>query len=105
MTKTEPEWHTMFFSSEAPGRLRKYDADHESHQEVEFIIDCLNLGPNSKLLDLCCGKGRHLLEFLRRGIDVVGADSSEYMLSEYAKVAKSVDLRPKLFLYDIISLP
>ncbi|NLI56465.1 hypothetical protein GX420_05760 [bacterium] len=34
--------------------------------EVDKIITLLNIKESSKILDLCCGIGRHSLEFGRR---------------------------------------
>ena len=98
------EWYTDFFSSEAPGRLGKYDESRESRLQVDFIIACLKLTHESKLIDLCCGKGRHLIEFLRRGFNAVGVDSSSYMISECMKIAELEGLNPDLEICDIRSI-
>jgi SAM-dependent methyltransferase len=42
--------------------------------EVDRMIDLLHLAPGAKVLDLCCGVGRHSLEFARRGYAVIGVD-------------------------------
>ena len=43
-------------------------------QEVDQIIAMLGLDPGAAVLDLCCGVGRHSLEFARRGYSVTGVD-------------------------------
>ena len=43
-------------------------------QEVDQIISLLGLQPGAPILDLCCGVGRHSLEFARRGYSVTGVD-------------------------------
>jgi SAM-dependent methyltransferase len=43
-------------------------------QEVAQIISLLGLQPGAAILDLCCGVGRHSLEFARRGYSVTGVD-------------------------------
>ena len=65
-----------------PGRLGKFDESEISRYQVDFITTSLGVTSESKLLYLCCGNGRHLVEFLRRDIDVIGVDSSYYMLSQ-----------------------
>jgi SAM-dependent methyltransferase len=45
-------------------------------QEVDFLVDALALRPGMRLLDAGCGPGRHALELARRGISVVGVDTS-----------------------------
>jgi D-alanine-D-alanine ligase len=51
---------------------------------------CLSpLTPEAKVLDLCCGQGRHVLEFCRRGFGKVeGFDRSSFLLSEARERAK-----------------
>jgi len=39
------------------------------------------------VLDLCCGPGRHSVEFARRGFQVTGVDRSEYLLERARKFA------------------
>jgi SAM-dependent methyltransferase len=45
-------------------------------QEVDFLVDALELRPGMRVLDAGCGPGRHALELARRGISVVGVDTS-----------------------------
>jgi SAM-dependent methyltransferase len=42
--------------------------------EVEQMAKLLGLSPGSAVLDLCCGPGRHCLEWARRGYVVTGVD-------------------------------
>lgn len=51
--------------------------------EVDKIINLLNIKEGSKILDLCCGVGRHSIELAKRGFTVIGVDSNE----EYLKMA------------------
>jgi SAM-dependent methyltransferase len=49
--------------------------------EVTQILELTN--PNGKkVLDLCCGPGRHSLEFARRGFRVTGVDRSPFLLQK-----------------------
>jgi SAM-dependent methyltransferase len=47
--------------------------------EVDAILD-LTLQVGGAVLDLCCGPGRHAVEFARRGFDVTGVDRSRFLL-------------------------
>jgi len=42
--------------------------------DVESIIELLALRPGARILDLCCGPGRHAVELARRGFRVTGVD-------------------------------
>jgi SAM-dependent methyltransferase len=48
--------------------------------EVDFIQRTLGLAPGSRILDLCCGHGRHALLLAERGYSVTGVDFSDRAL-------------------------
>jgi SAM-dependent methyltransferase len=50
-------------------------------QEVNFLVDALELRPGMRVLDAGCGPGRHALELARRGVAVVGVDTSPDFLA------------------------
>ncbi len=50
-------------------------------QEMDFLVDALELRPGMRVLDAGCGPGRHTLELGRRGIAVVGVDTSPDFLA------------------------
>lgn len=54
--------------------------------EVSRII-ALSQTNGGKLLDLCCGPGRHAVEFAQRGFQVTGVDRSEFLLDKARKHA------------------
>ena len=56
-------------------------------QEVDQIISLLGLQPGAAILDLCCGVGRHSLEFARRGYSVTGVDRTAAYLQTAREVA------------------
>jgi cyclopropane fatty-acyl-phospholipid synthase-like methyltransferase len=62
-------------------------------REVDAIIRFLKLEPDSRVLDLCCGQGRHSLELARRGYNVVGLDLSDTLLSHSQSIAKKEGLQ------------
>ena len=42
--------------------------------DVEAIVELLQLAPGARVLDLCCGPGRHAVELARHGFAVTGVD-------------------------------
>ena len=56
------------------------DTSETAEKEVDFIINALMPAPNSRILDLGCGFGRHSIELSKRGFDIVGVDVSENLL-------------------------
>ena len=53
-----------------------------ARREVEQMIGWLELQPGAKVLDLCCGMGRHSLALAEAGYEVTGVDLSEPLLQE-----------------------
>lgn len=60
--------------------------------EVEKIVALLAIDRHARILDLCCGAGRHSLELSRRGFDVVGVDRT----ARYIEKAKQAALQDRL---------
>ena len=89
-------WYKELFASEDPARYEKYVESEASRAQVDFVIDKLALEPGAKVLDLCCGQGRHLIDLARRGYDVVGLDLSEYMLEKCKTAAAAEGIKPVL---------
>ena len=58
-------------------------------REVDFLLDELSLKPDSSILDVGCGTGRHSIELAKRGYTVTGLDLSSEMLARAADAAKS----------------
>jgi SAM-dependent methyltransferase len=61
--------------------------------EIDQILNFLNLDPDSKILDLCCGPGRHSLELARRGLGVTGVDRTVLYLDQAKAKAKEEKLK------------
>jgi SAM-dependent methyltransferase len=61
-------------------------------EEVDNLVSKLGISPGASLLDLCCGPGRHALEFARRGFSVVGVDRTEAYLNKARNLAKTEGL-------------
>jgi SAM-dependent methyltransferase len=91
-------WYDELFASEDPMRLdADYYAECEAGRtEVDFVVEKLDLQPGARILDLCCGQGRHLLELTRRGYDVLGFDISAYMLESLREIAVKEGIQPSL---------
>lgn len=60
----------------------------ESEREVEAIISLTGIEPKARVLDLCCGIGRHSIEFARRGFEVTGVDRTAAYLARARKRAR-----------------
>ncbi|MFC2171981.1 methyltransferase domain-containing protein [Acidobacteriota bacterium] len=57
------------------------DNEINTKREVDLMICSAGLEQNDKILDLCCGQGRHSIELASRGFaHVVGLDRSRYLV-------------------------
>jgi SAM-dependent methyltransferase len=50
--------------------------------DVDYLMQLLDIQDGDAILDLCCGPGRHSLEFARRGFKVTGVDMTSSYLRE-----------------------
>jgi SAM-dependent methyltransferase len=80
-----------------------------TEREVAGVCALLGLGEGGRLLDLCCGDGRHAVPLRRRGLEVCGVDSSEVLLRRAAeragRVLQEEDPRPRWVQADARALP
>jgi SAM-dependent methyltransferase len=75
-------WYETFFD-ESYMRFHLLGGEREAEKapaDCDFIEKALGLEPGNRVLDLCCGQGRHSVELARRGYTVTGYDLSEYLL-------------------------
>jgi SAM-dependent methyltransferase len=86
------QWYREFFDDLYLRVYQPLEAPEQVRREVDFIVKALDLPAGAKVLDLCCGQGRHSLELARRGFQVVGVDLSEALLYAARKRAESEGL-------------
>ncbi len=68
------------------------DRMRSTSQQVDKILDLLDLEIGDKILDLCCGVGRHSLEIARRGYEVTGVDLTEKYIEKGDRRARKEGL-------------
>lgn len=74
------------------------DLDQRTQAEVEFIDSTLNLEPQARILDLFCGYGRHALLLGKLGYELVGIDTSQYLINTGFKKVETAKLSHKVTL-------
>ncbi|MCB1082519.1 MAG: methyltransferase domain-containing protein [Chlamydiia bacterium] len=88
------EWWRDLFNS----LYLKTDADvvenaDNTTNEIDMVIQATGVTPSQKILDLCCGQGRHILEFAKRGYSHLnGIDRSRYLIRLARKRALGMGL-------------
>ncbi len=70
-------------------------------QEADQILALVSPPPGAAVLDLCCGPGRHVLEFARRGFRVTGVDRTRRYIEAARAAAMSEGLTAELVQADM----
>lgn len=86
------DWRPMMFT---PERWTRVPA------EVDEILKLLKAKPGARILDLCCGPGRHSLELARRGFRVTGVDRTKAYLRDARRLARKEKLDVEFVLADM----
>jgi D-alanine-D-alanine ligase len=82
-------WRTLFNSLYLETDGDVVENDRNTEQEIDLLVKSAGLEPNDRILDLCCGQGRHALELARRGFkQVTGIDRSRYLVRLAKKRAR-----------------
>ncbi len=84
------EWWRDFFDDDYLF-LYAHELDPvRTEHEVAGIARMLQLREGARILDLCCGNGRHSVALHRRGYAVVGVDASEVLLRRARERARRI---------------
>ncbi|MBN1795253.1 MAG: class I SAM-dependent methyltransferase [Sedimentisphaerales bacterium] len=88
-TKNKTVWYEddLFWETLGP-EIFNAEKIESAPQEVDKVLELLQLQPGARVLDLCCGIGRHSLELARRGFEVTGFDRTKNYLQKAEEQAK-----------------
>ena len=104
MSMKEAWWEEYFGEDYLLIYSHKRDKE-KSAKEVDFMEKALGLPQGARILDLCCGYGRHSLELSRRGYPVSGLDLSELFLRMAREEAGAEGLKINLVRADMRQIP
>ena len=110
MAKRKPWYKTMFerdyydyFYLSGP-RTEEEEALWADDQ-VDFIVRRLDLPKGARLLDLCCGHGRHSVRLAQRGYSMTGLDLSAYHLRLAKAEARKAGVKIEWLHRDMRDIP
>jgi SAM-dependent methyltransferase len=98
-------WWEAFFDDDYAFLYSAALTPERTEAEVQGVATLLRLKPAARVLDLCCGDGRHAVPLQRRGFRVTGLDASAPLLARAARRASAVGVRPWLIRADARSTP
>lgn len=101
---TQP-WYVTTYGENYYQTFRDQFTAEETHAEVDGILTLLSLEPGARVLDLCCGFGRHSLELARRGFQVTGLDLSPALLHHAREEAQAEGLEITWIEADMREIP
>ena len=81
-------WFESWFDTNFYHELYKNRDEDEANNFIENLIDKLKLDPDSEVLDLACGKGRHALKMSDYFQKVTGIDLSKNSINIAKKLNK-----------------
>ncbi|MBN6186110.1 class I SAM-dependent methyltransferase [Aneurinibacillus sp. BA2021] len=83
--------------------LYQHRDEASARQEVDNLLSRLPLPKSGRVLDFCCGDGRHSRALARHGYEVVGFDLSDYLLAEARKKTQEENIT--YYRYDMRDIP
>ena len=105
MNEYEPEWYRSFFGKDYLDVYGHLLTEESSEAQAEFVIRALGLEPGDRVLDLCCGTGRHAVPLAKAGLEVTGLDMSEEYLHMAGSAAREAGVRVRLACGDMREIP
>ena len=101
----ENKWYEKWFSNKAYLSLYSHRDEKDARDLINLIQRNIPLVIDSKILDVCCGFGRHSIELARRGYSVTGFDLSSFLISkarESLRNTKEKNLKVEFLIKDMI---
>lgn len=98
-------WYRRFFGERYLEALGRHIEEARTVEEVGFVEKILALEPKARILDLCCGHGRHSVELAARGYSVVGLDFDAPSLERAREVAETKGVEVEFIQRDMRDIP
>lgn len=97
-------WYHTFFEGLPQVAWKQNQEEAYTEWEVDFLVDVLELTPESKVLDIMAGYGRHALPLAERGYHLTAVDISAEYCQELDKTAQAGKLPIEVLTGDFIPM-
>lgn len=102
---SDTPWYVSFFGEDYLRIYTPFLSPARTEQEVQEILRLLDLSPNSSLLDLCCGYGRHTIPLASQGYRLTGQDLNSAFLQRAQAAAEDKKVAIRWIQSDMRALP
>ena len=105
MGREQSAWYVNFFGEDYLNIYRHTLTADRTEKEVTFAEQRLELNPGARVLDLCCGPGRHSVLLAKHGYQVTGLDLSEPYLDLARRAATDCRVAFEIVSADMRAIP
>lgn len=89
----QPAWYATWFESPWYMRLYRHRTDVEAQEATDLVTKYAQIPAGARVMDLCCGYGRHALALAQLGYHVVGIDQSRFLIDRAKEVYPHAHVR------------
>ena len=105
MTTQSPAWYVDFFLKDYLNVYGHLFTAERAEKEAVFVAKALELKTGARVLDLCCGPGRHSVALAQHGFDVTGLDLNPAYLELARQTAEGGNVSLKTVAADMREIP
>jgi SAM-dependent methyltransferase len=98
-------WYIDFFRNDYLDVYEHQFTAERAAKEVAFAEQALELKPGSRVLDLCCGQGRHSVLMAKHGFQVTGIDLNPAYLELTLAAARATGVKVETIAADMREIP
>jgi SAM-dependent methyltransferase len=105
MTTQSLAWYVDFFRTDYLNIYGHLFTAERAEREAVFVEKTLELEAGARVLDLCCGPGRHSVPLAQHGFDVTGLDLNPASLELARQAAETGNVSLKTVMADMREIP
>jgi SAM-dependent methyltransferase len=105
MTTQSSAWYVDFFRKDYLNVYGHLFTAERAEKEAVFVEKALELTAGARVLDLCCGPGRHSVPLAQHGFDVISLDLNPAYLELARHAAEAGNVSLKTVVADMREIP
>lgn len=85
-------WYESWFESPWYMKLYRHRTEEEAREAIDLVRTIAHVPDGARVLDLCCGYGRHALTLAEAGYHVTGLDGSSFLIERAREIYPHPDV-------------